>query len=231
MTASMAALATTCWMAAPANDALQAAGGADTMIGGAGNDLYLIDNNFGKIIEAAGGGVDGISSDVSTIDLGNFANVENLSFSATTASVGIGNALNNIIEGNNGTDSLVGKDGNDTLNGGAGKDTMDGGNGDDTYVVDNADDVIVEGVGPGKDTIIGRTTVIDLGLDAFNIENVLLETGGLSVFGNALANKITGNERRQPPHRRAAETTRWPVKASDRSSPATTRWTAPSATT
>ena len=175
------------------NDALQAAGGADTMIGGAGDDLYLIDNNFGKIIEAAGGGIDGISSDVSTIDLGNFANVENLSFSATTASVGIGNALNNIIEGNNGTDSLVGKDGNDTLNGGAGKDTMDGGNGDDTYVVDNADDVIVEGVGPGKDTIIGRTNVINLGLDAFNVENVLLETGGLSVFGNALANKITGN--------------------------------------
>ncbi len=153
----------------------------------------MIDNNFGKIIEAAGGGIDGISSDVSTIDLGNFANVENLSFSATTASVGIGNALNNIIEGNNGTDSLVGKDGNDTLNGGAGKDTMDGGNGDDTYVVDNADDVIVEGVGPGKDTIIGRTNVINLGLDAFNVENVLLETGGLSVFGNALANKITGN--------------------------------------
>src|SRR5262249_62389832 len=71
------------------------------------------------------------SSDLlATFTLGN--NVENLIFTGTVAFTGNGNALDNVIIGGVGNDTLSGNAGNDTLDGGAGNDTLSGGDGNDT---------------------------------------------------------------------------------------------------
>ncbi|MFN9402380.1 MAG: calcium-binding protein, partial [Dolichospermum sp.] len=99
--------------------------GNDTLIGGAGNDIYVVDSTTDVIIEVASQGIDTVQSSV-TFTLANVATVENLTLTGTTAINGTGNAGNNILTGNSTNNTLNGEDGNDTLNGGAGIDTLIG---------------------------------------------------------------------------------------------------------
>ena len=120
------------------------------------------------------------------------ANVENLTYTGSSAFTGNGNALDNVITGGAGNDTLNGGNGNDWLDGGSGTDTMIGGSGNDTYVVDNAGDVVSELSGQGTDTV--RTSLTSYGLGALpNVEN--LTYTGSSAFtgnGNTLNNVLTG---------------------------------------
>ncbi len=114
------------------NNVLDGAANADTMIGGKGDDTYIVDNTGDVIIEQENEGNDTVVSSINYV-LG--APLENLILSGN-AGVGTGNNGNNILTGNSG---------NNTLNGGAGNDTLVGGLGDDTYLF---------GRGGGTDTIV-----------------------------------------------------------------------------
>ncbi|MGO8140901.1 calcium-binding protein, partial [Rhizobium leguminosarum] len=105
--------------------------GADTLIGGAGDDTYIIDNAGDLVTEVADEGTDTVKTVLASYTLA--ANVENLTYIGTAAFAGTGNDLAN---------TITGGVGNDTLNGAAGADTMIGGAGDDTYIVDNAGDSV-----------------------------------------------------------------------------------------
>lgn len=147
------------------NDTLITHQGHDHMVGGTGDDLYVIDTlGFdGSITEEAGEGIDTVRS-YANIELG--ANVENLTLLGY-ADRGVGNELDNIITaaerggslfGGGGSDTLIGGAGNDLLDGGSGADVMSGGGGDDQYVVDDAGDVVIEEAGghsPVQDVIDG----------------------------------------------------------------------------
>lgn len=187
------------------NDTLNGAGGDDYLYGGAGNDTYVLDGNSKDVvIEALNEGTDTVSSSVS---YGLTDNVENLTLTGSSELWGEGNALNNVLTGNNaanelygdaGDDSLLGNggndyldggEGNDTLNGGSGSDEMYGGEGDDTYVVD-ANDQIEEWKNEGIDTVQSSVS-FTLG---DNFENLTLTgSSGLSGTGNALDNVLIGN--------------------------------------
>jgi Ca2+-binding RTX toxin-like protein len=122
--------------------------GYEQLIGGAGNDTYIVSWSIystTNITENANEGVDTVqfSSDMyyDRYTLAN--NLENLTFTGTIGNTGYGNSLDNVITGNSGDDYLDGVEGNDTLNGGGGNDTLLG------------DDPILGGV--GNDTLNGGT--------------------------------------------------------------------------
>jgi len=161
------------------DDLLDGGGGPDSMIGGAGNDIYMVDNSGDSVAEAAAGGMDAVRASISYA-LG--ANLENLTLTGAGAIDGTGNALANLLIGNGAAN---------VLNGSAGADTMQGGAGNDIYLVDNAGDQAIETLaGDGVDRIESSINII---LGSF-IENLTL-TGTLSVngTGNNLANELVGN--------------------------------------
>ena len=122
------------------------------MLGGAGNDTYIVDNVGDVVTEAAGEGTDTVYDHCrATPSRG--SEVEILNGTSTIGLTLTGNGLDNTVTGDGGNDTLFGGAGNDTLNGGIGADTMSGGAGNDTYIVDNAGDVVTEAAGEGTDTV------------------------------------------------------------------------------
>ena len=120
------------------NDLLDGGAGNDKMTGGDGDDSYVVDSTADKVIEAANGGIDTVSTTLANYTLAD--NVENLIVWSANGR-GTGNALNNklfgspgnnTLDGGAGNDELNGMDGNDTLIGGLGADTLIGGAGNDT---------------------------------------------------------------------------------------------------
>jgi Ca2+-binding RTX toxin-like protein len=130
------------------------------MTGGAGNDIYYVDDVGDAVTEIAGGGIDTVRTTLSSYTLG--AEVDRLMFTGSGDFVGTGNALANILTGSAGNDTLNGGDGNDRLNGGAGADAMAGGGGNDTIVGD-LNDTLLDG-GDGIDTLdlAGAGLTLDL---------------------------------------------------------------------
>jgi serralysin len=109
------------------------------MVGGAGNDIYVVDASNDRITEAASEGIDTVQTALTAYTLGTTngsANVENLVYTGTgtTAFAGTGSALDNAITGGRGADTLLGLAGNDLLTGGAGNDSLTGGAGVDVLV-------------------------------------------------------------------------------------------------
>ncbi|POZ50708.1 Calx-beta domain-containing protein [Methylovulum psychrotolerans] len=101
--------------------------GMDTMIGGDGDDTYMVDSSKDIIKEV---GSDSIAGNDSVKSAASFllpTNVENLYLIGTSAINGTGNALKNTIVGN-AYDNVI--------NGGLGKDTLTGGLGKDTFLFD-----------------------------------------------------------------------------------------------
>ncbi|MFM6006269.1 MAG: bluetail domain-containing putative surface protein [Sphaerospermopsis kisseleviana] len=171
------------------NNILDSGGGFDTLIGGLGNDTYIISSIIGgvSIAENANEGTDTVQSSI-IHTLG--ANLENLTLTGTDNISGYGNELNNVITGNSGINYLGGYAGNDTLNGGTGADSLLGGAGNDTYIIDNVGDYVWENANEGTDTVQSSVTYT-LGS---NVENLTLTgTTAINGTGNTLNNVITGN--------------------------------------
>src|SRR4029077_20880570 len=100
--------------------------GADTMIGGTGNDTYIVDDAGDVADETGGNGTDLVLSAV-TFSLSDIVHaiggIENLTLTLTGNVNGTGTASANVIIGNIGNNLLAGLGGGDTLTGGAGIDT------------------------------------------------------------------------------------------------------------
>ncbi len=160
------------------NDIFNGNIGADTMIGGAGNDTYYVNNAGDKITENTNQGTDKVFSTLSyTLGL----NLENLELTGTSAINATGNTLNN---------TIVGNSGNNILNGLIGADIMSGGLGNDTYYMDNIGDKITENTNAGTDKVFS-TLSYALGLNLENLE--LTGTSAINATGNTLNNTIVGN--------------------------------------
>ncbi len=78
------------------NDVLDGGTGVDTMQGGTGNDIYTVDRPGDVVTEFVNEGIDTVHSSM-TYTLG--ANLEHLILTGTAAINGTGNALNNVLAG------------------------------------------------------------------------------------------------------------------------------------
>ncbi len=126
----------------------------NTLRGGAGNDIYILNSTTDSVVELANEGTDTVITDtLSSYTLK--ANVENLVFDLIDPAVnftGTGNELDNSISSNSGNDTLSGLAGNDTIDGGAGDDSLLGGTGNDTLNAGSGTDT-VDG-GGDSDTLV-----------------------------------------------------------------------------
>ena len=146
------------------NDLLNGNSGYDVMYGGTGDDYYNVDNYLDSVYENANEGIDMLrvtSTNAWTLQ----DNVENLtngnSFSGFT---GTGNALDNRMFGNFGSDVMNGMAGNDIITGADGSDVLNGGEGNDNVQGQNGNDVVNGDAGTdalyggaGDDTLNGGT--------------------------------------------------------------------------
>jgi Ca2+-binding RTX toxin-like protein len=188
--------------ASAGDDTLVSRGGADSLDGGAGNDLYTIDNatysdsavNGGVRITGDASGTDTVRTNLASFTLADaanggagLANIENLVYFGSGTFAGTGNAAANSMTGSGSRMSLIGGSGRDTLVGGAGADTLDGGTsetGTSTTAVSDS----LEG-GAGDDWYIVNTTgdvVAESaagGVDTIEI----VSTGLLNASGNVAA--------------------------------------------
>ncbi|MBE7189984.1 glycosyl hydrolase family 28-related protein, partial [Jatrophihabitans endophyticus] len=172
------------------DDLLDGGSNADKMAGGTGDDTYYVDHTGDVVTENPGEGTDTVCSTI-TYTLGD--NVENLTLLGSDPKNGYGNALDNVLIGNDGANVLKGMDGNDTLDGGLGADTMTGGSGDDTYYVDNVGDVINESQDNGAGGYDRVFSSVSYTLPDQVEALTLTGTADLNATGNAGSNALTGN--------------------------------------
>ncbi len=175
------------------NNILDGLAGADTMLGGLGNDTFVVDDAADSVVEAASEGTDTIKSGLS-FDLNTVTSVENLTL------LGV---ANNNATGNAGANTITGNSGNNVLIGGAGADKLIGGGGDDTYVVNISAAGAVEDAitaNTGLDTVLvqgsyagaAKTIIAATAVEIYDISN----TGSslLNLTGNASDNVLIGND-------------------------------------
>ncbi len=124
-------------------DRLDGGAGADRMLGGEGDDLYLVDHAGDTVVEQAGEGQDTVRAG---IDYTLPEHVERLELQGG-ARAGTGNALDNVITGQEGDDRLAGLGGDDWLRGGGGDDRLEGGEGADRLEGGAGDDILLGGAG------------------------------------------------------------------------------------
>jgi trimeric autotransporter adhesin len=160
------------------NNILNGFAGADSMTGGAGDDIYFVDDGGDKVVESANEGNDTIFS---TTHFTLPTSVENLILQGNADLQGYGNSQANVIYGNAGSN---------LLNGGGGVDLMVGGVGDDIYFVDDPSDSCFEVANEGNDSVFATS---NYGLAA-DVENLTLQgNADLQAYGNNQANVIYGN--------------------------------------
>lgn len=159
------------------NDTLRGGVGAlNQLQGGLGDDLYVLDVND-TVVELAGEGVDTIETVLGVRTIA--ANVENLTYTGAGAFIGIGNALANVITGAGGNDNLSGRGGNDSLVGGAGVDLA-------SYAQAVAGVTLDLSLGAASNDGDGGTDGLT------GIENVLGSAFADSLSGSAGANTLSG---------------------------------------
>ncbi len=142
-------------------------GAANTLIGGVGNDTYIVSATGDSVIELGGEGTDSVQANIGTYVLA--ANVENLSYTGTGAFTGIGNGDGNAMTGGASGDFLSGLAGNDVLNGAGGNDVLFGGDGADRFQVGS--------LASGADRILDFTS----GTDTIGLANGIAHTANISL--------------------------------------------------
>jgi beta-glucanase (GH16 family) len=178
--------------AGPGHDYLDGGAGTDTMIGGLGDDIFIVNVATDQIIEFANQGFDTVRTALSAYSIG--GNIEGLTHLGDTAFKGVGNLLNNRLEGAGGSDTLIGGAGHDTvfgraasdrLEGGVGNDKLYGGTGNDTLLGGDGNDLFVfkAADGVGSDLILDFKVGIDE-IDARELGFTSIE----AILAHAVAN-------------------------------------------
>lgn len=172
-------------------------GAANTLIGGLGDDTFVIQVVGDNVVEYAGEGTDTVQTTLASHTLRN--HLENLTFVGAGSFQGVGNAAANTISGGDGADTLSGMNGGDSLHGGAGWDRLIGGDGAD--LLDGGADIdTVDYTGQALPVRIDLTAGVahnagQIGDDTLvSIENATGGGGWDVLVGDAGSNDLDGGE-------------------------------------
>jgi Ca2+-binding RTX toxin-like protein len=143
------------------DNVLRGNSGINTLTGGAGNDVYIIQNAGDVVVENPGEGTDTVESSV------NYTLPENVEYLTLTGSgnlSGTGNALDNVLRGNSGDNTVDARAGDDVLEGKAGNDTYlyARGDGQDQITDDAGSDHLQFGADIAHDQLWFRRVADDL---------------------------------------------------------------------
>ena len=145
----------------------------NVLFGHGGNDTYIV--GPGDTTSTPLDGIQTVQSALISLDLANYALVENITLTGTLALTAKGDNDNNRIDGAQNTSGNV----------------LTGLLGDDTYVV-GAGDAVVEAALGGTDTVLARANFTLSAGSSVEIIKADAGTTGLVLTGNALAQTITG---------------------------------------
>jgi Ca2+-binding RTX toxin-like protein len=160
------------------DDTIDSGGGGDAMVGGLGNDTYIVHSGGEGIYENPNEGIDTV---LSSAHYRLVANVENLTLQGSADLQAYGNSLAN---------TIIGNAGNNLLDGDVGADTMISGAGDDVYYVDNGSDQVIENPGEGNDAVFSTVHYVL----PTNVEALVMQgSADLQGYGNSLNNALFGN--------------------------------------
>jgi Ca2+-binding RTX toxin-like protein len=169
-------------------DTLKDAGAAasaaivDTLIGGLGNDTYMVTRSNDIVVEQLNGGTDTVRTTLSTYLLS--SNVENLVFTGS-------GAFTSTATGN--SQAITGGVAGDTLgDGGFSNVVLRGNGGADTFIVNNALTTVNEVAGSTNSTVSTTLGAYTLGGTVQNL--TYIGAGTFTGNGNALANTVTGGQ-------------------------------------
>ena len=149
------------------------------MDGGAGNDLFLVDDPGGMVVEAPGGGWDGVQANIagSGCSLRADAEIERIELQGTTRFV-VADDFATWIAGNASDNPVIAGGGNDTVHAGGGRDTIQGSGGDRLEIASAATSAAIE----PADGI----PFIFRGFDATGAEVERIEITGAALFDSLL---------------------------------------------
>lgn len=193
------------------NDRLESMGLNNTLVGGAGNDIYRVQWSeslqaySAQVVETAQGGLNDrviVGGDIAAYHVDDFTNVEGIELDASTGeSTVIGNARDNHLIGNSYANMLDGGDGDDFLeaNGNvsswSGTDTLLGGAGNDTLLGYGGNE-LDGGVGNDEIRVMGgslQSAIIHFGLGSGE-DRVFLEEQNIYYSYRAMVRFAPGVE-------------------------------------
>ena len=172
------------------NDTLTSNTAIDTLVGGAGNDVFVI-SNASDVVQDTSATTSNVIQSTASFSLP--TNVNALVFTGSTALHGTANAGNDSLVANTGADTLSAGNGSDTLVSsatGTAVDSLVGGTGNDLFVVNYVGDIVTVGATHGNDTIQSSVSYTA----SANVANLTLTgTSALSGTGSSLAGRVTAN--------------------------------------
>jgi trimeric autotransporter adhesin len=160
---------------------LDGGAGNDTLIGGTGNNTYVVDSTSDIVTESST-----LATSIDTVEatinysLAALANIEHLTLTGQDNLNGIGNSKDNKITGNAGNNQLTGGAGNDLLDGGAGVDTAVE-SGDVNFILTNT-----QLTGNGTDSLISiEQAQLTGGIGNNTIDAATFTLGDVTLNGGA----------------------------------------------
>lgn len=169
--------------------------GSDILIGGAGNDIYLVSSINQNLIEDTNGGIDKVITSVSGLD--SFGGIEITQADDQSAAYASSFDVHPFTQGSSASFVLSGGFDSQTIIGGEGSDylsssnatTLMGSGGDDVYIYTGSE-ILIENQASGMDTVL---TYSSISL-ADNIEYAIMKSdSGLNITGNDSDNILIGN--------------------------------------
>ncbi len=151
---------------------------ADTLVGGLGNDIYVINSAIDNITELVGGGTADRALLNVSFQLAAGDNIEIM----TTANAALTTAIN--LTGNEIAQSIAGNAGSNIINGGLGNDTLAGGLGNDFFLFNTT-----------ANSATNRDTITDFNVaaDTIQLENAVFAALGAAtgVLASAMFKNLT----------------------------------------